>query len=343
MTGTGTPPVAAPRPEVVAAQDQVTSTLMRVWHLRYRFGATPRTFALSTGAFLLLGALQALLAGPTSATYAVYFIVFALGFQAWYWFPGSSLRWAHPALGLLRAQPWRVVPARVLRGGRWSAVVEVVDRVPVELSVWIDPAHLAMITDTAYLVRHGEQAVLRVPGSRAMFLARARGPVAAVEVPAVRVTERWARVLRERILLLPVQGALLVGALLLGVWLTDPPARLVVAMAGCYLLIAVVGLIAVSHRLADLRLPALVDSAQWTRADAALGPWKARRDGTAEAKVFLRFEDGAMRAVAMSAASVDLLGAVADSSELWTTGTEGRVAVGFPGYPLLAVGEVVPA
>ncbi|RLK55332.1 hypothetical protein [Actinokineospora cianjurensis] len=342
MTSTHDSPVAAPREGVVAAHDPTTSILMWVWHLRYRSGASTRALTVVSSMLLLFAIAMFFLAESTNTPLPIILLVNNALILIGYWLPGSHYRWVRSTLQQLTTHPWRAVSTRVLRAGRWSSVVEVVDDgAPVVFRVWIDPAHRAMITDTAYLIRErGKRAVLRVPGSREMFPARVREPISPGEVPAVSVTERWAGLARDRLLWMAAQLVLVFGVIsLVSALIWFSPYAIALA-AGVFVCVLAVAAFVMRQRLADFRLPALVASGEWVRAAAALGNWTARRDGTATAVATLRLDDGTVRVVTMPAASVDLLGAVVDSGSLWVTGTEGTVAVGFPGYPLLATGTI---
>ncbi|SER61581.1 hypothetical protein [Actinokineospora terrae] len=342
MTSTHDSPVAAPREGVIAAHDPTTSILMWVWHLRYRSGASTRALTVVSSVLLLFAIAMFLLAESINTPLPIILVVNNALILIGYWLPGSHYRWVRSTLRQLNIHPWRAVRARVLRAGRWSSVVEVTDDgAPVVFQVWIDPAHRAMITDTAYLIRErGKRAVLRVPGSREMFPARVRGPVEPAEVPAVAVTERWAGLARDRLLWVAAQLALVLGVLsLVSALIWSSPYAIALA-AGVFVCVLAVAAFVMRHRLADIRLPALVASGEWVRAAAAPSNWTTRRDSTANATATLRFDDGTTRVVTMPAASVDLLGAVVDSGTLWVTGTEGTVAAGFPGFPLLAVGTI---
>ncbi|WP_170224551.1 hypothetical protein [Actinokineospora cianjurensis] len=340
------PPIAAPPAGVIAVRDRTTSVLVRVWDQQYRPGISHRAMS---GFFLLVVAFSALvqiLAGDPDGSPSRIHLVTVVAFLLGYLLPGSHVFWRPLALRRLGTEPWRAVPARVLRAGRRSAVVEVTDDGdPVRFTVWIDPAHLAMVTDTVYLVRgKGDRAVVRVPGSREPFPAKvSRRPVTPVEIPAVPVTQRWAEELRDRVRRVYAQAAVALGVVLIIAEITTPSLVTALIWLGFTLIVGLAVATTTRHRALDLRLPALVDSAEWLPAEADLGPWLAQHDGTVPATATLTFDDGTVRVVVMPAASVDLIGAISDSAELWITGIEGRVAVGFPGYPLLAVGEVVSA
>ncbi|RLK55333.1 hypothetical protein [Actinokineospora cianjurensis] len=452
-----------------AIHDPITAILVRAWERRYRTGMSSRAFGVAGIAFCLvfwgLAALVDHFGLPGGLTALTPLLLAVL----WVPLPGSNSTWVNHCLPHLHSHPWRQTPARVLRAGRWSAVIEATGDDPAVYEVRIDPAHLAMITDSVDLVRGpGKWAVLRVPGSRELFPAKlsrsvvgvagravgvaepevgvlgsgaaervsgvavrasvmgepvsvavpetgvaepamgmtelaagmarpvagatarvsgstvpetgvaepamgVTGPVAgavlsvagaaervsgvAVPVSGMRepaagavpvvgvarlvdgVTERWARTLRDRMLLVFAQLVLVWGVVLVGLFLVA--AHYVVVM---WLVVVVIsGLstaLVVGHRGRDLVLPRLVGSGEWVRADAVLGVWKARRDGTARVAVVLRFADGSSREAVLPAASVDLVGAVADSSSLWIAGTGSRAAVGFPGLPHAAYARV---
>ncbi|WP_143073425.1 hypothetical protein [Actinokineospora terrae] len=289
----------------------------------------------------------------------------------WAPLPGSNSTWVNHGLPCLHSHPWQTVPARVLRRGRWSSLIEVTDDGLTVFEVRIDPAHLAMITDSVDLVRgRGKWAVLRVPGSRELFPAKVSRPLLGVAEPAAvtesvagvtgqvsgaapesatavavpvsgaaGVTERWARTLRDRVLLVFAQLVLVWGVGLVGLALVA--AHYVGVMWLVFVVVSgVFTALVVGHRGWDLVLPGLVGSGEWVRADAVLGVCETRRGGTARVVVVLRFADGGSREVVLPAASVDLVGAAGDSSSLWVAGNGRRVAVGFPGLPHAAYARV---
>ncbi|GLW95879.1 hypothetical protein Aglo03_66950 [Actinokineospora globicatena] len=332
-------PIPAPNTEAVAAQDPTTAILAWVWHMRYRTTASFRALWIVSLAFTLVGVALISIADIDNALRWIPLVVGNLLPTAVILSPMSNYRWVRWGLDQVNTHPWRSVPARVLHHGRWKAVIEVVDTTgtPVVLTVRIDPAHLAMITDSVLLViGRSEWAVLRVPGSRELFPAKVRGPFPAgeaVDLSGTDVTGRWAQVLRDRLLWNFLQIPVTFAVLLVFWWASTIS---LVWFASCAVLLVLLVVLLSRHRFSDFRLPGLVRAGEWVRVDAALDPWKARRDGTASATATLRFADGTTRTAELSAATVDLLGAIFDNSAVWVAGTGDHVAVGFPGYPLVA-------
>ncbi|GAA3011624.1 hypothetical protein [Actinokineospora diospyrosa] len=332
-------PVAPPESLLPAAADPTTTILMWVQHLR-------RTYLVHGTKFMFAAAAITAITGAINATaeFNFRFLAFPLFYCAIAVLQLSPLgpgRWALKT-DALQVLPWRPAPARVLRGRRATAALEVVvDGEPVVLDARIDPAHLAMVTDTVWLVPvEGPAFLLRVPGSRELFPARRGKPVEATAVAPVEVTERWALSLRGTLLSVAGQFGWGAGlAAVLGAVLLGPVAAALTLLSVVVIAVPVLAL-TLRHRLSDFRLPGLVRTADWVRAEAQLSPWRSRRDGTASATATLTLPDGTIRTATMPAATVDLLGAVFDSSTLWIGGTTGRVAVGFPGYPHVAVADL---
>ncbi|MBM7772646.1 hypothetical protein JOD54_002850 [Actinokineospora baliensis] len=333
-------PVAAPDPTVPAAADPTTVILMWVRHMR-------RTHMKFAARLMVVFAVWTLFSNLFLSTVefsyrSLLLPLLYLAAVAWLWSPLGVKPWENLPTDELQARPWRPVGARVLRGRRKMAVIEVlIGGEQVALDVRIDPAHLAMVTDAVWLVPvEGPWFMVRVPGSRELFSAR-RGKVVPVAEPAaVPVTERWARVLRDQLTSIAAQsafGACLAAATGFVVFGFQVAAAASLAVVVIFLPALALGL---RHRLPDFRLPTLVRAADWTRADAVLSPWRSRRDGTAAVTATLTLPDGTTRTATIPAATVDLLGAVFESSTLWVGGHTGRVAVGFPGYPHVAYADL---
>ncbi|GLW95878.1 hypothetical protein [Actinokineospora globicatena] len=343
VPATAESPVPAPTTAVPATGDPTTAILHWLLSRRYRSTTTTSAVWATVIAATLFALAMSLLTDAENPSLPLVAAVCNGLVLLGYLLPGGNYLWLRSGLDQVRTRGWRTVRARVLRAGRWTALVEVVDDSadPLVLSVRIDPAHLAMITDTAYLIRgRGRWAVLRVPGSRELFPAKVKrsgGDTSTVDLSTVDVTVRWAKSRRDAIFWLFGQLAVFLVAVLVVVAITMPSQYLLVWWL---VLVLVTGgglAIGLRFRLPDVTLPQLVRAGEWVRAGAALSAWTARRDSTASATATLRFADGIVRTVVMPAAPVDLLAAITDSSSLWVNGSGSRVAVGFPGYPLLAV------
>jgi hypothetical protein len=248
---------------------------------------------------------------------------------------------ARPDREFLGRSPWREAPATVVGATR----IELDDPlVPAVRAMSMPSPYRAVVARTGRIWvtgpdRRGRVAV-RVEGSRVIHpvrpLDRGRSRQA-VHRDQATVTHRTAR------------------------WMATTPVAMVLAMTGVYGLFSsitvtrlvsfvfVVGSMTVlwcamvGHRFAWCRLPRLIRAGEWARVDVQVSPWDARRDLTVDAHGLIRLADGTVRSIRMRAATVDLLATIAETGVLWVAGepTPGRtVAVGFPGYPLLASARV---
>ncbi|SDC60005.1 hypothetical protein [Actinokineospora iranica] len=264
-------------------------------------------------------------------------------------------RWIPSAYAQLGWSPWRTVTARVVRARAGLATVEVEENgtfTAFEVR-GLRAAHRSVIARTGALWLVGPAAdgwaFARVDGSHEAFPARVRRkplPPGAVSEPVApaETSRRQARWLRSRVwrsqwlfLAAPLYSALYA--------LGEPPFRWqkLAVHLGVVLLFVAWFPLSTRYRFGDLRLPNLVEAGEWTRAQAWAAPWEARLEGTAEATVTVRLDDGTTLTASLPNASVDLLGTVWDTGTLWFAGKPeaGKtMAAGFPGYPLLAVARL---
>ncbi|CRK55654.1 hypothetical protein [Alloactinosynnema sp. L-07] len=97
-----------------------------------------------------------------------------------------------------------------------------------------------------------------------------------------------------------------------------------------------------AYRFGSWRLLSLIE-AEWAEVDVDLEPWAIRGDGTVKAEGTMRRADGVELAISMHSAPAELVGAMWETGVVWVAGEptpESAVAVGLPGYPLLAVARV---
>jgi hypothetical protein len=295
-------------------------------------------------------------ARPASAYSAVVGVAAALLVLAWMVKTQLPLgRWLRSARRLLAAQAWRPVPATVISrrvvevgadGERWQARVagplpDAVRQVITRAGrVWLvgpdADGWLSLRIDGWHEPlpgRRQDPVIMSVPGQSA--------PVTDVDP----VTGSWAAYLAraERrwlwaLTLGPALGLTGSRAMISGsVW------GVVVQAA----ILAVLVAVAVAQRWRLWRdrrmLPGLLQAGPWTKVSAALRPWEAKPSGLANARGTMWLSDGGTVEITLREASVDLLGTMWETGAVWVAGepVAGKtVAVGFPGYPLLAVARL---
>ncbi|GLZ42680.1 hypothetical protein [Actinokineospora sp. NBRC 105648] len=262
---------------------------------------------------------------------------------------------------LLESAPWRQARVVTLRGAKAYSVVEATEYDPDgrvgTTSLFqvfsLSSAHRGVLAreDQAWVVGPDQSgaAALRVAGSHEAWPAvPADKRPTAVRVPAAdraEPTHRWATLLRQRVLVLamPVVVVLVLGAFFLGT-VSDPDLLLVELVVSLAIAIAAAApLWRKRYLLAEWRLPSLIKAGPWTQVRALAAPATARPDGTVAVTLTLWLPDGSVRTASLAAGTVDLLGAVAETGALWVAGAPvpGEVvAVGFPGYPMLAVAKI---
>ncbi|GAA3011630.1 hypothetical protein [Actinokineospora diospyrosa] len=254
-------------------------------------------------------------------------------------------------VGMLREQPWTSVDIQVLRGTTGITDLRVEGATTALRVFSLTAAHRAVLrrTGRAWLVGPDAEGVaaIRVEGSHEAWPARVLSTVPAQRpVPApdkVEPTARAAAVRSKRItmalvflpvfLLYALYTATMFGGFELLLFLIGLTPALLVGLL----------LVAIRHRLADRRLPALVRAGGWVQVEATVHSRAQRADATAEAHITLRRADGSAVAVVSRNAPVDLLGAITDTGVVWVAGTveTGQtIALGFPGYPLVAAAKV---
>jgi hypothetical protein len=303
--------VTEPRNDRPAMDDPTTAALFQGMR---KEGIT----AACGGVFLTALLIWVLLAAPTFGRNTVPLIValvtseVTVAVAVW-----SRVRWLRPGGRLLRAQAWRPIPAKVARVGKrwWNSDVRLDDGTVLRVTR-LSAAHHARIA---------------VPARRSR---RAAGSEPAV---AGDVTVLAAAYLRTRSL----------GVVWAFGWVVAITAAWI-ALGGTWgalgaLTVAVVGIFAARGKLLDRRLPAFVASAEWTPFEVTLKPWGPGQGGHSDAAGRVWFDDGQSSPLRLPNASLDLLAAAHEAGTLWFSELPepGKtLAVGFPGYPLLAVAKV---
>jgi len=329
--------VTEPRNDRPAMDDPTTAALFQGMR---KEGIT----AACGGVFLTALLIWVLLAAPTFGRNTVPLIValvtseVTVAVAVW-----SRVRWLRPGGRLLRAQTWRPIPAKVARVGKrwWNSDVRLDDGTVLRVTR-LSAAHHALIARTGrvWVVGPDESgwASLRVDGSRIAFPAR-RIRRAAGSEPAVAgdVTVLAAAYLRTRSL----------GVVWAFGWVVAITAAWI-ALGGTWgalgaLTVAVVGIFAARDKLLDRRLPAFVAGAEWTPFEVTLKPWGPGQGGHSDAAGRVWFDDGQSSPLRLPNASLDLLASAHEAGTLWFSELPepGKtLAVGFPGYPLLAVAKI---
>ncbi len=254
---------------------------------------------------------------------------------------------------LLANAYWKPAAARVIHGAGlvtklWVALGS--DWVPVQVK-WMTGMHRAVLrrTGRVWLVGPDERGLVlvRVEGSHYPF----SGSVL-TEVPAERPadkkepTDPTVAAARNAAQSLTVLGMQLLGVLVF---------TLVVANSGdefdLPVFVGVVGTgwgilffrLYQAWRPGNLRqLPGLVAEANWVRVGVVVDPFEPRRLGAATATATVR-SDGDVSRIVLPHAGVDLLGTMHETGVVWISGPfrgGGPVAVGYPGYPLVAAARV---
>ncbi|MGH3860380.1 hypothetical protein [Actinokineospora sp.] len=251
------------------------------------------------------------------------------------------VRWLRPGGRLLRAEAWRPVATRVGRAGRpwWNSDVRLGDGTALRVSE-LTAAHHALIARTGRVWVVGPDdsgwAALRVDGARsalpAQRIRRAEnlppvdGDVGPRRLPAARAVLRAPLAPRRLVAVDRLVGR--VRRKLVDPWFADR-----------------MGSRGLRHSRAglDRQLPKFVTAAEWTRAKVTLKPWGVGHGGHTRAASQVWFEDGTSLPLSMPNASVDLVAAAHEAETLWFSEQPepGKtLAVGFPGYPLVAAAKV---
>ncbi|WP_143073426.1 hypothetical protein [Actinokineospora terrae] len=319
--------------------------------VRLRPGATRSLLlvSLAQGVFLtLIAVFVAAFGDPLLAAVCGVVAVVALR-NAWH--VGRVVRLGRLGAALLPGAHWRPVEVTVLRRSLYgSDLGVVVDGVTVPFRVvGLVAAHRVVVrrTGRAWLVDGGAVAAIRVEGSHEAYPAtRLPKAPAARPVPKAETGDPiaiWARLLAARAWqpVLPLTVVVLPSVFVVGVLDSDGLAGLVTVLVMAVLIGAVAA--RTWYRVVDRRLPGLVAAGGWLPVSASVAPWSPRRDSSAKTTAALRYADGTTAEVALPNAMTDLLGAVHDTGGAWVAGRvePGRfVAVGYPGYPMVAVGRV---
>lgn len=252
--------------------------------------------------------------------------------------------WIPRGAALLRTRGWRPAQARILRAGRpsFTSLVECDGELVLRVGR-LSAAQHALIARTGRVWVVGPDdkgwASVRVDGSHVVFAARrAKAPK---EVPVnaegdvTALTAAWMRFgATAHLRFLAAVLAWMAVMVALDVRWTH--------MAG---LVGVLAVVTVRRGSAfvDRRLPALVSAADWCELPVSMNPWFWREDGTSTAEGVVGLPDGRSLALRMPNATVDLLGTIYERGTVWFSAVpeSGKtVAVGFPGYPLLAVATI---
>ncbi|WP_156893233.1 hypothetical protein [Actinokineospora enzanensis] len=91
--------------------------------------------------------------------------------------------------------------------------------------------------------------------------------------------------------------------------------------------------------LALWRLPSMLRTGRWVKVEAAV-----TSSGTPRPRARVRYPDGTTAVLDMWYPGVDLVATMAETKNAWVIGTPragGRIAVGFPGYPMVTLARVV--
>jgi len=264
----------------------------------------------------------------------------------------GQTRWLAAARRLLADQSWRPVPVVVSRGG---PLVELADQPAGHLVRVTWPRAVRLVaarTGRVWVV--GPDAAgwlaLRVDGAPTLFRARRirSGAVVAAMRPEPAGTSGTAAddpvtsAVAARIRAEPhrqlLMGVLVVAALFGFTLLAARSVAAIWITAFVCLPLLVVLAVLVSRQWAGRALPALLRSGPWRQARVTLRPWQLRRDGTATVNGTVTV-DGVSLEIVLPRARPDLLGVMWETGTVWLAGDpgRGRVAVGFPGYPLLGV------
>lgn len=329
--------VTEPRTDRPAMDDPTTAALFRDMR---KAGITVACVGALLTALLVWVVLTAQDRGKAAVPMIVVLVASGVlaALSVWLW-----IRWLRPGGRLLRAQAWRPIPANVARVGRrwWNSDLRLDDGAVLRVAR-LSAAHHALIARTGrvWVVGPDESgwASMRVDGSRLAFPAR-RIRRAAGSEPAVAgdVTALMAAYLRARSLV-PLWALGCMAAITAG-W---------IALGGSWgvlggLTVGIVATFGSRDKLLDRHLPAFVAGAEWTQSKVTLKPWGVGQGGHTDAAGRVWFGDGTSSPLSMPNASLDLLAAAHDAETLWFSQTPepGKtLAVGFPGYPLLAVAKV---
>ncbi|MBM7772643.1 hypothetical protein JOD54_002847 [Actinokineospora baliensis] len=274
------------------------------------------------------------------------FCLLNLGVLSYLW---SLVRSSRRGAALLVDAYWRPTEVTVLRGSSISTDLSTPSGALRVLG--LSTAHRPVLrrTGRAWIVgpdSSGDAAV-RIEGSfeayPAVRLAKAPAPGPVPKAETTDPTLLWAKNLSARAWLLasPAVG-LLVGVL---AFVADVDLLVLLVITLVVVLGLALGQVKNLHRWIDRKLPRLVAAGGWVAAGATLSPWTPRVDSSAETSVALRLDSGVVATVALPNALTDLLGAIVDTGGVWVAGTiapGNTVAVGFPGYPLVAAGTVLP-
>ncbi|SDH93923.1 hypothetical protein SAMN05192558_103187 [Actinokineospora alba] len=326
--------ITEPRTDRPAMADPTTAALFRA-HRRDGIVLVCAGLLLPLCGWFMLSLDDGGYSTPLMLGFGVLGLVIAARVRLW-------VRWLRPGGQLLRAEAWRPVAARVARAGRpwWNSDVRLDDGTALRVTE-LTAAHHALIARTGRVWVVGPDdsgwAALRVDGVRnALPAQRIRGAVGQPPV-AGDVTALAAAQLRARSFV-PVW--ILVGWVPWTAWW--------IASSGSWSIIGsligwAVVVFGTRERLLDRHLPAFVAGAEWTPLEVTLKPWGVGQGGHTRADGRVWFADGTSSPLSMPNASVDLLAAAHEAESLWFSERPepGKtLAVGFPGYPLLAIAKV---
>ncbi|WP_018683031.1 hypothetical protein [Actinokineospora enzanensis] len=255
---------------------------------------------------------------------------------------------------LLSTTAWRPARVEVLSTRKRRCVVEVVtEEQTFCLALVMYPAHRAVLrrSGRAWVVGPDCKgiAAVRIEGSFEAWPARLVAgrpepmPVSARET--ADPTVQWAGIVRQGIvrLVIPLLAPLVAFGLVLDrLGHVDLPLDLVGAAAA---LVVGAAMLWPHRRLpAQWRLRGLLDVGEWTRATATVDRCTPNRVGVRDAVVTARLPEGGTVTLALAQVGMDLPNTVTATGALWIKGAPrpgGRVAVGFPGYPMVTVARVL--
>jgi hypothetical protein len=267
--------------------------------------------------------------------------------------------WLRRARTLLAGEPWRPVPAQLVRGGPKSTrcVVRLsAGPAPLLLRIRTAPWPLQQTigrTGRLWMVGPdaGGTAVVTVDGCNGGLPAKVIGQLPPGEVPVLPAPGATGSPLDDPVIASAVARRQRVVVPLLGIFLMAlGVATIAVFSSGWYryllgwgcVVLGVVLLAGLSPQLRhERRLRSLLRVGPWTPLQVRLEPWKPqRRQVVANVSGEVQLPDGTVADVTLRRSSIDMYMNATDSGVLWVAGQPARggtFAVGVPGHPVLGV------
>lgn len=308
------------------------------------------------GPLLILGAIAIILGGAQDpSTTLLVVLAVALGLATFTRATRIHLRfgrWLRSARTLLAEHSWRPVPASFVTRNVLEIGAE--DQWQARVGMTLPEAVRQVITRTGRVWVVGPDAagrlVLRIDGLvtplpawrlPTMITAQAEPSIAATEFdPVITWAASLGRAQRAWLRSVALATALVVVLFLL----MAPLLGAVVYGAAVGLVVLMVIIVVRRWRLAgDARaLPALVRAGPWTRVAVEVRPWRVRGGAAVDATGTIQVAGGTVEMV-LRRAGLGLMDTMARTGTVWVAGEPAAgktVAVGFPGYPLLAVARL---